>query len=151
MHTNRAPRRHLHLHATRCLETTPRQRTQWLHLLGQLLSPVHVQFLEQIAEERLVARPAREIPAVAKHQLLVECSLEPVVSLLDIPVLVAVPGLDRLPFEAVMREQRAMALRELRTGRPRRNRGREPVGAVNLWHAAQFRQGILQPLGECLE
>ncbi len=144
MHTNRAPRRHLHLHTTRCLETIPRQRTQWLHLLGQLHTPVPVQFLEQIAEERLVARPAREVPAVAKHQLLVECSLEPVVSLLDVAVLIAMPGLDRLPLEAVMREQRLIPLGELRAGR-------EPVGAVNGGHATQFRQRILQPLSECLE
>ena len=104
MHTNRAPRRHLHPHATRGLEATPRQRPQVLHLLGQLRTPVRVQLTKQIPEVVLVRFAAREVPAVTQQELLVEGSLEPVVPLLDIPVLVAVPGLDRFPFEAVVRE-----------------------------------------------
>nr|WP_238389458.1 hypothetical protein [Urbifossiella limnaea] len=151
VHANRTPRRHLHRHATRGLEPPPRQRTQVLHLLGQLHTSVRVQLPEQLAEERLVARPAREIPAGAEHQLLVECALEPVVPLLDVAVLVAVPGLDRLPFEAVVREQRLIPPGELRPGRARRDGGGEPVGAVNRGHAAEFRQRVLQPLGERLE
>jgi len=151
VHANRAPRRHRHRHPTRGLEPAPRQRTQVLHLLGQLHTPVRVPLLEQLAEERLVAPPAREVPAGAEHQLLVECPLEPVVPLLDVAVLVAAPGLDRLPFEAVVREQRLIPPGELRPGRARRDRGRESVGAVNGGHTAEFRQGVLQPLGERLE
>jgi hypothetical protein len=151
MHTNRAPRRHLHLHATRGLETAPRQRPQVLHLLGQLRTPVRVQLTEQIPEVVLVRFAAREVPAVAKQELLVEGSLEPVVPLLDVPVLVAVPGPDRFPFEAVMREQRLIPPGELRPRRARRDGGRESIGAVNGGHAAEFRQGVLQPLGERLE
>ena len=106
---------------------------------------------EQIAEVVLVHFAAREVATGAEHQLLVERPFEAVVALLDVPVLVAVPGLDRLPVEAVVREQRPVALCELGTRRARRDRGREPVGAVNEGHAAEFGQRVLQPVGQRLE
>jgi hypothetical protein len=140
---DRAPRVHLRLDAARRLEPTRRQRTQLLHLPGLLLLAVHVQLAEQIPEVLLVRLAAREVPAVAEQQLLVEGLLEPPVPLLDVPVLVAVTGLDRLPFETIVLQQRLIPLRELRTRRARRNRGGEPVGAVNRGHAAEFSQGVL--------
>jgi hypothetical protein len=48
-------------------------------------------------------------------------------------------------------QQRLVALRERRrTLRPRRDRRRQPVGAVQLRRAAQFPQGVLQALGQAL-
>ena len=148
---DRAPRVHPHLDPTRRLEPTRRQSTQLLHLLGLLRTPIRVQLSEQIPEVLLVRLATREVPAVAEHQLLVESLLEPTVPLLDVTVLVAVPGLDRLPLQAVVPQQRLIPLGELRTRRARRDRGREPVGAVNGRHPAQLRQRVLQPVGERLE
>ena len=148
---DRAPRIHLHLDATRRLEPTRRQRTQLLHLLGLLRPPIRVQLAEQIPEVLLVRLATREVPAVPQHQLLVEGLLEPPVPLLDVPVLVPVPGLDRLPFQTVVPQQRLVPLGELRTRRARWDRGGEPVGAVNGGHATEFRQRVLQPVGQRLE
>jgi hypothetical protein len=148
---DRAPRVHPHLDPARRLEPTRRQRTQVLHLPGLLLPAVRVQLAEQVAEVVLVRRAAGEVPAAAEHQLLVEGLLEPPVPLLHVPVLVPVPGPDRLPLQAVVPQQRLVPLCELRTRRPPRDRGREPVGAVDGRHPAQLRQGVLQPVGQRLE
>lgn len=148
---DRAARIHLDLDPARGLEPTRRQRTQVLPLLGRLHAAVRVELGEQIADVVLVRLAAREVPAGAEHQLLIECPLEAVVALFDVAVLVPAPGPDRLPVEAVVREQRPIALGELRTRRARRDRGREPVGAVNGGHPAEFRQRVLQPVGQRLE
>lgn len=148
---DRAARVHRHHDAPRRLESARRQRPQVFHLQGLLRAAVRVELGEQIAEVALVRFAAREVPAGAEHQLLIERPLEAMVALFDVAVLVAVPGLDRLPFEAVVREQRPIALGELRARRARRDRGREPVGAVNEGHAAEFGQRVLQPVGERLE
>jgi hypothetical protein len=150
-HVDRAARIHLHLDAARRLEPARRQRTQLFHLLGLLLLAVRVELTEQIAEIRLVGFAAGEVAADAEHQLLIERALEPVVPLLDVAVLVAVPGLDRLPLQTIVLQQRPIALCELRTRRPRWDRGGEPVRPVNGRDAAQFCQCVLQSVGERLE
>lgn len=148
---DRAARIHLGLDAARRLEPTRRQRAEVFHLLGLLGTAVGVELSEQVPEVVLVRLAAGEVATGAEHQLLVERPLEAVVALFDVPVLVAVPGLDRLPFEAVVLQQRLVPLGELRTRRARRDRGREPVRAVNERHAAEFRQRVLQPVGQRLE
>jgi hypothetical protein len=150
-HADRATRIHLRPDAAHRLESTRRQRAQQLHLLSLLRDPVRVQLVEQITEVLLVGFAAGEVPAGAEHQLLIERPFEAMVALFDVAVLVPVPGLDRLPFEAVVLQQRSIPLGELRTGRTRRDRGGETVGAVNEGHAAEFRQRVLQPVGERLE
>jgi hypothetical protein len=150
-HADRAARIHRRPDAAHRLESTRRQRTQVFRLLSLLRDPVRVQLVEQIGEVLLVDFAAGEVPAGAEHQLLVEGLLEPPVSLLDVAVLVAATGLDRLAFETVVLQQRPVPLGELRTRRARRDRGREPVGAVDEGHAAEFRQRVLQPVGERLE
>lgn len=146
-----AARVHSRLDAAGRLEPTRRQRTQLLHLPGLLLRPVRVELSEQFAQVLLVRFAAGEVPTAAEHQLLIQRLLEPPVPLLDVPVLVAVPGLNRLPVETVVREQRPIPLGELGAGRPRRDRRGEPVGAVNGGHTAQFGQRVLQPVGQRLE
>ncbi len=148
---DRAARVHRHHDASRRLEPTRRQRPQVVHLQSLLRVAVRVELGEQIAEVVLVCFAAREVPAGAEHHLLIEGPFEAMVTLFDVAVLVAVPGLDRLPVEAVVREQRPIPLCELRTRRARRDRGREPVGAVNEGHPTEFRQRVLQPVGERLE
>ena len=148
---DRAARIHLHLDAARRLEPTRRQRSEVFHLLGLLRTAIRVELCEQVAEVVLVRLAGGEVPAPPEHQLLVEGLLEPPVSLLDVPVLVAATGLDRLAFEAVVLQQRLIPLGELRTGRARRDRGGEPIGAVNGGHAAELSQRVLQPVGQRLE
>jgi len=70
-------------------------------------------------------------------------------TLLHVAVLVGMVGLDRLPLQAIMPQQRLVALRERRrTLRPRRNGSRQPIGAMQLRHAAQFPQRVLQTFAE---
>ena len=148
---DRAARIHRRLDTPRRLEPTRRQRPQVFHLQGLLHDPVGVELSEQIAEVVLVRFAAGEVATGAEHQLLIERAFEAMVALFDVAVLVAVPGLDRLPVEAVVLQQRLIPLGELRTPRARRDRGREPVGAVNGRHAAEFGQRVLQPVGQRLE
>lgn len=148
---DRAARIHPRLDTPGRLESACRQRPQVFHLQGLLHAAVRVELGEQFVEVLLVRFAAGEVPAGAEHQLLIERAFEAMVALFDVAVLVAVPGLDRLPVEAVVREQRPVALGELRTRRARRDRGREPVGAVDQGHAAEFRQRVLQPIGQRLE
>jgi hypothetical protein len=150
-HVDRAPRIDSHLRATRRLEATRRQRPQLFHLLARLLGAIRVQLAEQVAEVLLVRLAAGEVATAAEQQLLVERALEAVVTLFDVAVLVAATGLDRLPFEAIVTQQRLVALRELGTRRARWNRSREPIRAVNGRHATQLRQRVLQAIGQRLE
>jgi hypothetical protein len=73
-------------------------------------------------------------------------------ALLGVAVLVGPARLDRLPLQTVMPQQCLVAFREeSRAFRPRRNGRRQPVGAVQVRHPAQRRQGILQALAQALE
>src|SRR3954465_1758955 len=56
-------------------------------------------------EERLIVASAGEIAAPAQHQGLVDGLLEAVMTLLDVAILVGLSRLNRLGFEAVMRQQ----------------------------------------------
>jgi hypothetical protein len=71
-------------------------------------------------------------------------------ALLTVAVLVGLGRLDRLPLQAVVPQQRLVTLGERRPRGPRRHGGRQSIRAVQLRHAAQFRQGILQPRAEAL-
>jgi hypothetical protein len=150
-HVDCAPRIHPRLDAACRLEPTRRQRTQVLHLLGLLRTSIRVQLAEQIPEVVLVRLAAEEVPAGPEHQLLIERLFEPPVPLLHVPVLVAVPGLDRLPLQTVVPQQRLVPLGELRTRRAWWDSGGEPVGAVDGGHATEFRQRVLQSVGQRLE
>jgi hypothetical protein len=129
----------------------PRQRSQQGPLLGQAGRPAGVLVVEHPPQERRVVLPAGEVPAAPQHQRLVHGGLEAVVALLHVAVLVALARPDRLPLQPVVPEQRLVALLEsLLPSRPRLDRRRQPVGAVELRHSAEFPQGVLQPLAEAL-
>lgn len=148
---DRAAPVHAHTQPPARLQTTRRQRTQQRQLLRQTLPPARIALVEQATQERLVVRPADEIPAAAQHQGLVQGSLELPVALFHVPVLVAMSCLDRLPSEAIVPQQRLIALPERRRAfRARRDGRRQPVGAVQLRRAAQVPQSVLQALAEAL-
>ena len=128
-----------------------RQRPQQGPLLGQAADSARVLPSEQLLQEVGVAVAAREVAAAPKHQGLVHGGLETVVPLLDVAVLVALARLDRLPLQAVVLQQRLVALLErLLPFHPRLNRRRQPIRAVQYRHAAEFPQGVLQALAEAL-
>jgi hypothetical protein len=106
---------------------------------------------EQLPEESSVAVTASEVAAAPQHQGLVEGGLEAVVPLLDVTVLVALAGLNRLPAEAVVPQQGLVASLEHVGVGPRLHRRRQPVGAMHLGYAAQLPQGVLQALAEALQ
>jgi hypothetical protein len=119
--------------------------------LCEPLTPARIELLEQTTEERRVLRPAGEVSAATQQQGLVQRPLEPPVTLFHVTVLVGMPCLDRLAREAVVPQQRLVTLRERRRAfRPRWNRCRQAVRPVQLRHAAQFRQGVLQTFAEAL-
>jgi hypothetical protein len=142
---------HPHPDALVGVETPPRQRPQQGQLLDQSRPPALVPLGEQLPQERLVRRPAGEVPAAAEHQGLVQRPLELPVALLHVAVLVRLRRVDRLPLQAVVPQQRLVAPLEGRPIAARRDRGRQGVGAMHLGHAAQLGQGVLQAVAEALE
>jgi hypothetical protein len=132
------------------LQPPRRQRPQQRQLLGQPPLPVGVEPPEQLSQEGFVGRAAREVAAAPQHQALVQRPLELPVALLHVAVLVRTRRLDRLPLQGVVPQQGLIPLVEGRPFRPRRDGGRQAVGAVQQRHAAQLAQGVLQALAEAL-
>ena len=141
-----------HLPPLARLQAPHRQRPQLGPFLGQTLRPRGIELREELTQERLVGRAAVDVPAAPQQQRLFQSPLELAVALLDIAVLVALARLDGLRLQAVMPPQRLVALLErFRPGNPRLDGRGQPVGAMYLGHAAEFPQGVLQPLAEALQ
>ena len=148
---DRAPRIDPHPPSPARLQPPRGQQPQQGQLLGQPRLPAGVELAEQPAQEGEVVAVAGEVAAAAEHQRLAQRPLELAVALLDVAVLVGAGRVDRLPGQAVVPQQRLVAaLEDLRLG-PRRHRRGQAVGAVDLGHAAQLPQRVLQPLAEALE
>jgi hypothetical protein len=93
----------------------------------------------------------RKIAAATQQQRLIQGAFELPMALLDVAVFVASAGVDRLPLQAVVPQQRLVALRErlpLFAGRQRR---RQAVRAMNLRRAAQLPQRVLQAFAEAFQ
>jgi hypothetical protein len=150
LHMNRAATVHTHRPPLARFQTPARQRTQLRQLLGQTLLSARVELLEQPAQERLILRPAGEVPAATQQQRLLQRPLELPMALLAVPVLVGLARLDRLAPQTVVPQQPLVTLGKRRAFRPRRYRRRQPIRPVHLWHAAQLRQRVLQPFTETL-
>jgi hypothetical protein len=86
------------------LQPSGRQGGQDGHLLTETLLSVRIASGHEPLEERLIVASIGEIAAASEHQGLVDGLLEAVMTLLDVAILVGLPGLDRLAFELVMRE-----------------------------------------------
>jgi hypothetical protein len=142
---------HPHPDALVGVEALPRQRPQQGQLLDQSRLPALVPLREQLPQERLVRRPAGEVPAAAQHQRLVQRPLELPVALLHVAVLVRLRRVDRLPLQAVVPQQRLVAPLKGRPIAAGRDRGRQGVGAMHPRNPAQLGQGVLQAVAEALE
>src|SRR5689334_9291732 len=95
-------------------------------LLSVGVAPGH-----ELLEEQLVVAPAGEVATASEHQGLVDGLLEAVVTLLNVSVLIGLPGLDRLAFEPVMGEQSLVASREQLGFGVAVDRGGQTIGAVS--------------------
>jgi len=147
---NRAAAIHSHGPPLARFQTPGGQRTQQRQLLGQTLLAAHVELLEQPSQERLILCAAGEIPAAPQQQRLLQRTLELPVTLLAVTVLVGLPRLDRLTTQTVVPQQTLVTLGKRRSLRPRWHRRRQPIRPVQLRHATQLRQRVLQPFAETL-
>jgi hypothetical protein len=147
---DRAPRGDPHLDPPAHLQPPGWQRRQDGLLLGDPLAPVRVPPGHDLAEECLVRAACGELATPPQQEGLVDRLLEPVVTLLDVPVLVGLPRPDRLGFQAVMDQQRLVPPGEHLGVGVGLDRGTEAVGAVLPGNPSQFPQRVLQPLAQAL-
>lgn len=152
LHFDDAARFHAHPQPLARIQALTRQRPQERHFLCQPHGATGVVLPALLAQERQVAIPAREVPAAPHHQRLVHTPLELIVALFRVAVLVALAGLDGLALQAVVTQQRLITLLErFRPFDARLHRRRQPIRAMQLRHAAQFPQRVLQPFAETLQ
>ena len=152
LHFDDAARFHPHTQPLARFQSMTRQRSQQRHFLRQTTGSTGVLLSEHLPQERQVAVSAAEVPAATHHQRLVHSALELVVALLGVAVLVALAGLDGLAPQAVVGQQRLVALLERLRSFDTRLHGRgQPIGAMHLRHAAQFPQGVLQAFAEAFQ
>jgi hypothetical protein len=148
---DRTPRIHPGLEPTGHLQPATRQGRQHGHFVSKTLLSVGVASGHELLEEQLIVASAGEIAAPAKHQGLIDGLLETMMTLLDVTILVGLPGLDRLTFEPIMREQSLVAPSEHLGLGIAVDRGGQAIGAVSPRDPSQFPQGVLQPFAEALE
>jgi hypothetical protein len=152
LHFDDAARFHTHTQPLARLQPMTRQRPQQLSFLGQPGDATGVFLSQHLPQEQRVAVSAAELPAATHHQRLVQCLFELVVALLGVAILVTSAGLDGLALQAVVTQQRLITLLErLRPFDARLYRRRQPIRAMQLRHAAQFPQGVLQAFAEALQ
>ena len=120
-------------------------------LLGEAIPPTPVADGHQFPEKADVLLATGEVPAAAQQQRLVDGGLEVVVRRFGVAVLVRLPGVDPLPRQTVMAQEIPVAGLKFPRRRVVVHRRAEAVAAVLARHAAEFPQGVLQPLGERFE
>jgi hypothetical protein len=86
-----------------------------------------------------------------QQQGLVQGTLELAMALLHVAVLVRPGRVDGLALQAVVLQQALITLLKRVPVAAGRHGGGQRIGAMHLRHAAQFRQGVLQPAAEALE
>jgi hypothetical protein len=72
-------------------------------------------------------------------------------TLLDVAILIGLSWLDRLTFEAIMRDQCLVSSSEHFCVGIAVDRGGQAIGAVSPGNSSQFPQGVLQAFAEALE
>jgi hypothetical protein len=148
---DRAPRIDPRLDPPGHLQPAGRKRREHRHFLEKTLLSVGIASGHELLEKDLIVAPSGEIAAPPQHQGLVDGLLETVVALLDVAVLVGLPRLDRLAFEAVVREQSLVSSSEHFGFRVAVDRGGQAIGAVPPGNPSQFPQGVLKTFAEALE
>ncbi len=148
---DRAPRINTCFDPSGHLQPPRRQRRQHGRFLKKTLLSLGIALSHELAKKRLIVAPTGESAASPQHQGLVDGPFEPVMTLLDVAVLVGFARLDRLGFEAVMHEQCLISSREQFRIRISVHGGAHAIGAVPPRNSSQFPQGVLQAFAEALE
>jgi hypothetical protein len=152
LHPDGAARVHPDFQPLARLQTMPRQRPQQGPFLGRAGNSASVEGAEDLPQEGGVVVAAGEVPVATQHQGLIDRLLEAMVPLLHVAVLVALAGLNGLPLQTVVSQQGLIAALEcLLPLHPRLDRCRQAIGPVQLRHATEFPQGVLQSFTEALE
>jgi len=138
-----------HLEATR--QTHIGQTPQRGDLFAEAISPRFVAKLHHVLEELTVLFAAGELSTPTQEQRLIDGGFEVAVRRFDIAVLVGLSGIDSLADQAVVRQQIAVSGLELPRRRVIVHRCGEAVAAMSSGNATECVQGVLQPIGECLE
>ncbi len=151
LHADRAARFHPYPQPLARLQTADRQRSQHRQLLGETSLPTGVALVEHLPQKCLVGIPAGEVAAAPQQQGLVQTPLELTVALLTVAVLVALAGIDGLPLQAIVVQDRLVASLEHGPVRSRLHGRRQPIRAMPLGDPAELPQGVLQALAEALQ
>lgn len=146
-----AARIHSHMNALTCVHTLARQRPQHGQLFRQPRLPASVPLGQHLPHKRFVRHPTVEVTAAAQQQRLIQRPLELPMALLDVAVLVRLRRIDGLPLQTVVLQQGRVALLKRVPIAARRHGRGQRIGAMHLGYAAQFGQGVLQPVTEALE
>ncbi len=151
-HADGAAGVHTHLQPLARLQPTRRQGLQQGQFLGQASQPPGVALLEELPQEGLVSLAAGKVAAATQQQGLIQGSLELAVALFHVAVLVTLAGLDGLGLQAIVLQQGLVTLLErpgpLDAGL---DGGGQAIRAVQVRHAAELPEGVLQPLAEALQ
>jgi hypothetical protein len=142
---------HPHRHALAGVEPLRRQRSQHGPIFLKTLHPPLITLGEQLSHKRLVVTAAGEVPVATQEQRLVQGALEAVMALLHVAVLMRPGRVDGLALQAVVLQQTLITLLKRVPLAAGRHGGGQRIGAMHLWHTAQFRQRVLQPGTETLE
>jgi hypothetical protein len=151
LHLNRAAPAHLDPLPLQRLQPPRRQRPQPGHFRRHRRGPRRVSPRHQRPHELPVSVPAREVPAAAQQQGLLDGFLEAALRLLAIPVLMRTGRVGRLGRDAIMPQQGLVLGRVLLRVAVVMHRQRHAISAMPLGHAAQLPEGVLQPLAQAGE
>jgi hypothetical protein len=148
---DRAAAIHAHRQALAGVKPLRRQRPQHSPFFLEALHPALIALSEQRMHERRVVAATGKIATATHHQGLIEGPFELAMALLHVAVLVRPRRVDGLAPQAVVVQQPLITLLKRLSITARRHCGGQRIGAVYLWHAAQFPQGVLQSSAEALE
>jgi hypothetical protein len=151
LHVNQAALVHATLQTSTRFQASRRQRTQRRQFLRQPHPPAGVELVGEPVQKTRVLHAIGKIPAAPQHQRLIGRFLETPVPLLDVAVLVGLPGLDLLADQSVMFQQPLITLPELLARRSIVHGQTHAIGPVPCRYSAQFPQGVLQTFAQTLE
>jgi len=151
LHLDRAPLADTHTQPNQTLQASGRQLTQVCHFAFAPLSSAQVLPILHHLQEGCVPIPAREIPAAAQQQGLLDRLFETPMRLFAIAVLMAARWVGRFASDAVMTQQSLVVPREYLRVAVGMHGQSHAVGAVSLRHATQGPQRVLQPVAQAGE
>jgi hypothetical protein len=124
---------------------------QFPQLFGEPLAAARVELIDQPTQKLSIGFAVGKIAVATQHQGLIQCTLEAMMTLLDIAVFVAVIRLGLLADQPVMIQQSLIAAGEFGLVRQVVDRRAQSIRTMPLRHTAQIVQGVLQAFAEAFE